>query len=403
MKYIIHYYCFLCLITLSASATETLFEDYEAGGAFYFSHRSSGSPHTNSLHQTNDAHDAGIYGKVKWATKWCGAASFSSNTQDVDWADTYELDIKVPEGEPVESGTLFYFQMNCAPSVPGGWAYWSTNIMQTNVLADGYWYRVQIPFGSFNASGGGGSTAPVNYSNVIGVTAGMQHDASGTDYQFKTAYFDNIKATDAGVSSVTVTQLQPGTTKTLLEDYTSGGLFNFHHANNNFTNVLHQTNDAYDAGYYSTVEWATLYISAASTGSETNLNGNNSIHFDVMTPEGQPEEAGSSFYIQVTCTPHPTGWAYHEYYLSQSLTPADSHWYRVEFPLSYMSHVGGGGADDPTDYSEVIGVAIGMTYDSTGTNYSFKTAHFDNLAISDLSVTGMVVTAISRGAIFKFR
>jgi len=388
---------------MNAAATETLFEDYEMGGSFFFSYRSSGSPDTNVLYQTNDAHDAGIYAKVKWATKWCGSSSFSTDTQDVQWADTFEIDVQVPVGEPVESGANFYYQMNTGVTNVGGWAYWGANMAQTNIPADGYWYRVKIPFSSFSGSSGGGAPVPDSYSNIIGVTIGMTYDDTGTNYQFKTAYFDNVKATDAGVSSLTTTQLVPGTTKKLLEDYTSGGLFNFSHAANNATNVLYETNTAFDAGSYAEVQWATIWSSAASTGSETNLNGNNSYHLDIRVGADQPTQAGASFYAQLNSTPHPSGWAYHEYYVSQSLIPANGHWYRVEFPISHMSTTGGGGSSAPTDLSEVYGVNVGMTYDITGTNYNFKIAHFDNISVSDLSVTGTVVEAISEGSAFLFR
>lgn len=180
----------------------------------------------------------------------------------------------------------------------------------------------------------------------------------------------------------------------LLQDYEGGGLFGSVNPANHDTDNSGNTNDAYDAGTYMTVDWATTWSGGNSSGAETNLNAYDTYQFDIMVPVGQPVEAGSSFYLQFNCTA-TNEWSYWEYYVGQNNIPADGTWYRVQFPMGDMWGGSGPNEDDPTDFSEIQGITIGMTYDPPpGSTYQFKSAHLDNVGLTDDGVTGLTITAI---------
>lgn len=190
-----------------SSADIVLLEDYSGGGAFDFAYDQN--PSDAGVNGTNRAYDAGSYLAVEWATLWEGGVS-SGSAQDLDAYDTYTFDIKVESGQPVESGSEYYLQFNMQSAT--GYAYWEGFISQTLIPADSTWYRVEFPFASLGANSGGGGSDPTDFATVEGVTLGMRYDPDATSYGYKVVSIDNVLASDAGVSSVTVTAIpEPAT------------------------------------------------------------------------------------------------------------------------------------------------------------------------------------------------
>jgi len=373
-------------------AIERLLTDYEHGGPFIGV--SPANNFTNIYSQTNDAYDAGIYATVDWASSWSGASAYGGPTQDLDWADTYQVDIMVEEGQPLENGGAYYY-CQFAYGVSTGWAWGEFKFAQTNVSVDGSWYRVQFPISNMNTNVGGGAEMPTNKASVNGVTAGMTgNNSNGTLFAFRTASFDNVLVSDAGITNVVVTQLQPGTNEFVLENYGDTDAFSFKGANSGGIGGLggEGTNNARITGTYLTVDWSTKWCGGKSTGAVQNLEAYDSCQFDVRVPLDQPVETGANFYAQLNY-----GYdRYFEKYVPQDMVPADGFWRRVQFPFSSMSVWGGFTWDmwTRTNIASINGTTVGMTYDETGTNYLFKTANFRNALVHDHSVTGLVVEAL---------
>lgn len=392
----------LPLICISATTlAEIQLEDYETG-PFYYSHPASTL--TNDIGETNAAWDAGTHAEVEWAIQWSGAASYGA-TQNLESMDTYQIDIMVQTGQPVEAGSRFYCQLNSAPYVTnaGAWSYWESNFQQTNIPADGQWYRIQFPFSDMDTHSGPVLNDPTNFASIIGVNIGMSGDVTGTNYLFKTAYFDNIIATDTGVTELVISPRPLGTNVLLLEDYTDGGAFTFYkHNTYSPKEGPDGTNNAYDAGKYLKVDWSIQWSGGSSTGVVQNLDEYDTYQLDVKVDGDQPVEDGAMFYAQLASyTPVPYAWAFYERQFPQTAIPADGLWHRVQFPLSSMTASSGGGASNPTDYAQIQGITAGMTGDTTGTNYAFKIAYFDNIAVNNSSITGLVAeTIMPVGSVF---
>jgi hypothetical protein len=180
-------------------SADLLLNDYEGGGAFTGAVGPSNNGLSgNDIGGTNAAFDAGTTLTVRWATLWSGGSTFGSVT-DLTGNDTYSFDIRVGVGQPVESGSSYYAQLN-----DGGGGYLEQYVGQDLVAADGNWYRVRLPISGMNNVS---APNPAALTNMVGVTLGMTYDSDGDDYLYKEVDIDNVRVTSEGVSGITVTQI----------------------------------------------------------------------------------------------------------------------------------------------------------------------------------------------------
>ncbi|MBU0676791.1 MAG: hypothetical protein KJ626_01635 [Verrucomicrobia bacterium] len=176
----------------------------------------------------------------------------------------------------------------------------------------------------------------------------------------------------------------------LLADYEGGGLFTgaIGAANQGASGLDPSgSNDAYDAGLFMTVDWATLWSGGSKFGAIADLSGNDTYSFDIRVGVGQPVEAGANFYAQL----NDAGGGYFEQYISQTLILADGNWYRVKFPISGMNNVA---APNPAALTNASGVTLGMTFDSDGDDFLFKSVDIDNVQVTQDGVTGLEITIV---------
>lgn len=180
-------------------ADEMLLEDYQNGGVFNASRFDNDFQDT--LGRQNTSKDGGDFSEVKWAAKWSGLAS-TGRARNLSRFKTFQVDVMVKPGQPVQDKTNFYFQLLHQVNV--GYAYWEFFVPQDKIKADGKWYRVQFPYSKFRAAAGDGGTEPVNFETIVGTVGGMTYDEDGDTFDFKTAHFDNFKVTDAAVTDIVV-------------------------------------------------------------------------------------------------------------------------------------------------------------------------------------------------------
>lgn len=181
-------------------AQDILLEDYQSGGKF------SVADWSNSFEDDkgnkNAAIDDGDFAAVSWATKWSGIPS-TGETMDVSAYKTYQADVMVPKGQPVEDDSNFYFQLTTETSE--GYAYWEKFIPQSKIPADGKWYRVHFPIKMMDTGSGEGAEAPTDFKTINGCVCGMTYDEDGDKFKFKHAMFDNITLTTKEIDGIKVT------------------------------------------------------------------------------------------------------------------------------------------------------------------------------------------------------
>ena len=180
--------CMFFSIESQATAEELLLDDYQYGGKF--SPAEWANSFSDSKGNVNSSQDTGNFATVKWATKWSGIPSTGEST-DVAKFKTYQVDVMVEKGQPVEEEANFYLQL--LVEVNQGYAYWEVFVPQKLIPADGKWYRIQVPIKSMVAGHGDGADAPTDFKTVNGCCCGMTFDDEGDDkFKFKTAHFDNV-------------------------------------------------------------------------------------------------------------------------------------------------------------------------------------------------------------------
>ena len=166
----------------------------------------------------------------------------------------------------------------------------------------------------------------------------------------------------------------------LLEDYQYGGKFEAADWYNTFADPNGRENDVNTDGVFAVVNWATKWSGAPSTGEVMDLSKFKTYQVDVRVEKGQPTEEGANFYAQLL-TQADEGYAYWEVFAPQEKVPADGKWYRLQIPIKNMVAAAGDGADAPTDFTNVNGCCVGMTFDEEGDRFKFKTCAFDNVIL----------------------
>jgi len=178
------------LASQSGFAQDLLLEDYEGNGPLTVA--DWGNTESDSEGNANSAQDAGEYATVRWATKWVGLPStnYDDDGMDLSKYKTYQVDVMVEEGQPVEEGANFFLQLLCKTEV--GYAYWESYVPQSLVPADGKWYRVRVPIESMNPVAGEGADKPKDRKTIVGCCVGMAFDEDGSMFKFKKCAFDNV-------------------------------------------------------------------------------------------------------------------------------------------------------------------------------------------------------------------
>ncbi len=178
----------LALLSQVGHAEELLLEDYENNGAV------SVADWANSFEDAdgnaNAARDAGKYAVVSWATKWSGIPSTNYDAMDLSKYKTYQVDVMVEKGQPVEDNANFYVQLLC--QADAGYAYWESYVPQSLIPADGKWHRLHVPIKSMTAAAGDGAEKPTDRKSIIGCCNGMTFDEDGSKFKFKRCAFDNV-------------------------------------------------------------------------------------------------------------------------------------------------------------------------------------------------------------------
>jgi len=176
-----------------------LLEDYEDKG--HFTAATWANTEQDSEGNANAARDDGEYGVVDWATKWSGLPSTNyESALDLSEYKTYQVDVMVEEGQPMEEGAVFYMQLLCEAET--GYAYWEAHVPQSLVPADGKWHRVRVPIKSMNAAAGDGADTPTDLKTIVGCCNGMTFDEDGSKFKFKKCAFDNVFVSKTEVEKV---------------------------------------------------------------------------------------------------------------------------------------------------------------------------------------------------------
>lgn len=196
----------LSLVSQTGSAEDLLLEDYEGNGPF--SVANWGNTETDSEGNANVAQDVGEHATVSWATQWSGLPSAIAieDALDLSKFKTYQVDVMVEEGQPVEQGAQFLVQLLCKADV--GYAHWEAYIPQNLAPADGKWYRLRVPIDSMTAVAGRGANTPTDRKAIIGCHNGMAFDEDGSQFKFKQCSFDNVIVSTTEVEKV-VAELVP--------------------------------------------------------------------------------------------------------------------------------------------------------------------------------------------------
>jgi len=124
----------LAFISQVGFSQDLLLEDYEGNGSLTIADWSS--TQSDSEGNANVAKDDGEHATVAWATQWSGIPSTNyEDVMDLSKYKTYQVDVMVEEGQPVEEGANFYVQL--LSETDTGYAYWESYIPQNLVPADG--------------------------------------------------------------------------------------------------------------------------------------------------------------------------------------------------------------------------------------------------------------------------
>ena len=185
---------------LPVFAEEVLLEDFQYGGTFDVADWANAF--TDSDGNQNAAFDDGDFALVRWATKWSGIPS-TGTAADFSKFKTFQVDVMVEKGQPVEDEANFYFQL--LDETDQGYAYWETFVAQNKVPADGKWYRVQFPISTMVGSAGDGAEKPTDFKTIMGCCCGMTFDPEGENkFKFKRAFFDNVTLSTEAVDGPVV-------------------------------------------------------------------------------------------------------------------------------------------------------------------------------------------------------
>ncbi len=187
------------LTSTGTLAEDLLLEDYEEGGVFRVTRFDNSFGDSNG--RKNSSRNSGSYATVNWAAKWSGLES-TGKSIDLGQYETFQVDVMVKPGQPVEAETNFYFQLLHKTEI--GFAYWEYYVAQTSVPADGNWYRIRFPFNKFSSNAGNGASKPTNFATVVGTVCGMTYDETGDVYKHKAAHFDNVYVSREMVDDVEV-------------------------------------------------------------------------------------------------------------------------------------------------------------------------------------------------------
>lgn len=179
-------------------AEDVLLEDYEGGGLY------DEADWANAFEDEGGNRNAAWVQRkvamVDWATKWSGLPS-TGPAHNLSRFKTFQVDVRVAKGQPVEEGANFYFQLNHEADT--GYSYWEKFVPQSKVPADGKWYRVQFAMETMDVNSGEGGAVPGDFKTIIGTTCGMTYDEDN-DYEMKQASFDNVKLTTESVDGIVV-------------------------------------------------------------------------------------------------------------------------------------------------------------------------------------------------------
>lgn len=178
----------IMLVSQIGFAQDLLLEDYEGNGRFTVADWAN--TFEDSEGNANKAVDDGEHAVVSWATQWSGLPSTNYDAIDLTEYKTYQVDVMVEAGQPMEEGANFYVQLLC--KVDTGYAYWEAYVPQSLVPADGKWYRVSVPIKSMVASAGDGADQPTDRKAIVGCCNGMTFDEGGSTFKFKQCAFDNV-------------------------------------------------------------------------------------------------------------------------------------------------------------------------------------------------------------------
>ena len=193
------------LPTVPCQADELILEDYEGGGEF------DPGPWANSFKDsegnTNSARHKDSVAIVHWATKWSGLSS-TGPVVDVSKFTTFQVDVMVEKGQPVQDECYFFFQLLNKTS--RGYSYWEVYVPQNLVPADGKWHRVKFPLSRMDKGYGDGGVPPGDFKTIFGTQCGMTFDEPEDQFKFKRANFDNLTLTDEEITETTV-KLSPKT------------------------------------------------------------------------------------------------------------------------------------------------------------------------------------------------
>ena len=181
----------LSLFTSPATAEQVLLEDYESGGAF--APADWANTFSDADGNTNSAYDDGKFALVEWATKWSGIPSTNyEESIDCTKYKTFQFDVMVEKGQPVEENSNFYCQL-LYETGDEGYAYWEIFVPQKSIPADGKWHRVRVPIKKMVPGFGDGAKKPTDRKNIMGCCVGMTFDDENEDkFKFKRAFFDNV-------------------------------------------------------------------------------------------------------------------------------------------------------------------------------------------------------------------
>ena len=201
----------LSFVSQIGFSQDLLLEDYEGNGPLTVADWAN--TESDSEGNANAAQDAGKHATVSWATKWSGLPStnYDDGGMDLSKYKTYQVDVMVEEGQPVEEGANFFLQLLCKAEV--GYAYWEAYVPQSLVPADGKWYRVRVPIEAMNSVAGEGADKPTDRKTIIGCCIGMAFDEDGSTFKFKKCAFDNVTVSTDEVEKTAAEQAKDAAEK----------------------------------------------------------------------------------------------------------------------------------------------------------------------------------------------
>lgn len=187
--------------TPSCIAEELLLEDYESGGLY--EPADWANSFADAEGNSNSARDTGKFAVVQWATKWSGIPS-NGAARDVSRFKTFQADVMVEKGQPVEAGSNYYFQL--LNETLQGYSYWEIYVPQSMVPANGKWHRVKFQLSRMDNQHGDGGDPATDFRTINGTVCGMTFDEDDDKFKVKRASFDNVTLTDEVITETTVAE-----------------------------------------------------------------------------------------------------------------------------------------------------------------------------------------------------